>query len=131
MAQAEATSKADIEAFLTQQILYWNTNRRAEMKALYEKYSPNGLVIEFVGSPIGDGWKTFDHMWDTYAGTVRTDIKEIMVNGEEGACYLHNVRVATGLVNPSIEIYNFAGGRLHIRYFHRSAAVTETPPPAH
>ena len=123
MAEAATVSEADIESFLHKQLEFWNAGKYAEMKALYTKYSPNGLIIEYVGSPIGDGWATFQHMWDNYNGKVRTDIVEILVNGDEGACYFHNVRVATGAFNPSIEIYKFAAGRLHIRYFHRSAAA--------
>jgi hypothetical protein len=109
----------DIGAFLKKQIEYWNTGQRTEMTALYRKYAEDELVIEYVGQPIGDGWKTYEHMWNTYGGKVRTEVGEVFVNGNEAACYYRNVRVATGLANPSIEIYRFDDRRLHIRYFHR------------
>jgi hypothetical protein len=113
-------SESEIKTFLTQQLEYWNSSRRAEMTALYKKYAQSKLIIEYVGQPIGDGWTAFDHMWDNYNGKVRTDAIEMLVNGNEGACHYNNVRVATGIGNHSIEIYRFDEGRLHIRYFHRS-----------
>jgi hypothetical protein len=59
-------------------------------------------------------------MWDTYAGRVRTDIVELLVNGAEGAVFARNVRVASGIANPSIETYRFEPAALYIRYFHRA-----------
>jgi hypothetical protein len=116
---------AEIDSFLRKQIELWNALDRPGMEALYRRYAPNGLIIEYVGQPIGDGWAAFNHLWDNYGdGQIRTDIKEILVNGSEGACYFHNVRKATGGANPSIEIYSFGGGKLHIRYFHRSLTVS-------
>jgi hypothetical protein len=94
------------------------------MTDLYRKYAGDQLVIEYVGQPIGDGWKTYEHMWDTYNGSVRTDVIEVLINGNEAACYYNNVRLATGLGNPSIEIYRFDDRRLHIRYFHRMHKTT-------
>jgi hypothetical protein len=109
----------EIKLFLTQQIEFWNARKREEMTDLYRKYAADQLVIEYVGQPIGDGWKTYDHMWDTYSGSVRTDVIEVLINGNEAACYYNNVRLATGLGNPSIETYRFDDRRLHIRYFHK------------
>lgn len=112
-----------IDHFIRKQLEYWNALDRPAMTALYRQYAPNGLTIEYVGHPIRDGWEAFDHLWDNYGtGKIRTDIKEILVNGSEGACYFHNVRKETGIANPSIEIYGFRDGSLHIRYFHRSLA---------
>jgi hypothetical protein len=115
-------SENEIRSFLSQQLEYWNAGKRPEMTALYRKYAAEQLIIEYVGQPIGDGWKTYDHMWDTYNGHVRTDTVQVLVNGNEGACHFNNVRVATGLGNPSIEIYRFDERRLHIRYFHQAHA---------
>jgi hypothetical protein len=116
-------NESEIRDFLTRQVALWNSGNRKEMTDLYRKYARDQLVIEYVGQPIGDGWKTYEHMWDAYGGSVKTDVVEILVNGNEGACSMRNVRVASGLANPSIEIYRFEEGRLHIRYFHR----TDTP----
>jgi len=115
-------SERDIEEFLRKHIEYWNAGKRPEMTALYRKYAEDQLVIEYVGHPIGDGWETYNHMWDTYGGKVINDVIEVLVNGNEAACYYRNVRLATGLANPSIEIYRFENRRLHIRYFHRPFA---------
>ena len=54
-------------------------------------------------------------MWDAYAGRVRSEVVEVLVNGNEGACFLRNLRTESGVANPSIEIYRFEEGRLHIR----------------
>jgi ketosteroid isomerase-like protein len=116
-------TEKEIKLFLTRQLEYWNARQREEMTALYRKYAQDQLVIEYVGQPIGDGWETYNHMWDTYNGKVRTDVVQVLVNGNEGACHFNNVRVATGSGNPSIEIYRFDDRRLHIRYFHETHAV--------
>lgn len=112
----------EIKDFLAQQIEYWNSQQRDAMTALYKKYAADALIIEYVGQPIGDGWKTYEHLWDTYAGTVRTDVIQVLVNGTEAACHYNNVRLATGVGNPSIETYRFEENRLHIRYFHDTHA---------
>jgi hypothetical protein len=114
-------SQDEIQDFVTQQIALWNAGKREEMTALYRKYAGSGLVIEYVGEPLGDGWKTYDHMWDNYGGKVRGDVVQALVNGNEAAVHISNVRIASGLSNPSIEIYRFDDDRLHIRYFHRTA----------
>lgn len=114
-----------IEYFVRKQVELWNALDRPGMTALYRDHAPNGLTIEYVGSPVGEGWKTFDDMWDNYGtGDIRTDIMEVMINGSEAACYFHNVRIASGSYNPSIEIYKFERGNLHIRYFHLSTLMT-------
>jgi ketosteroid isomerase-like protein len=113
-------TQSEIRSFLTLQLEYWNAGRRQEMTALYSKYAQDRLTIEYVGQPIGDGWQAYEHLWDTYSGKIRTDVVQVLVNGNEGACHYNNVRVATGLGEPSIEIYRFDDRRLHIRYFHRT-----------
>lgn len=112
----------EIRDFLARQIEYWNGGHREQMTALYRQYALDELVIEYVGHPVGDGWAAYEHMWDTYAGQVRTEVVQVLVNGNEAACHYRNVRVASGTANPSIETYRFDEGRLHIRYFHRAAA---------
>jgi hypothetical protein len=112
----------EIQSFLTQHLQYWNAGQRTEMNALYRRYAQDQLIIEYVGQPTGDGWKTYEHMWDTYGGKVRTDAILVLVNGNEAACHYNNVRVATGIGNASIEVYRFEERRLHIRYFHKALA---------
>jgi hypothetical protein len=112
-----------IRSFLVKNIELWNAKDRAGHTSLYRDAAPNGLTIEYVGQPIGDGWATFNHMWDTYGGQFRVDIGHIMVNGNEGACLFHNVLVAENKSSPTIEIYKFEGGKLNIRYFHHTEAL--------
>jgi hypothetical protein len=113
-----------IRAFLIANIELWNAKDRGGHTDLYRAAAPNGLIIEYVGQPIGDGWATFNHMWDTYNGLFHVDIGEIFVNGNEGACLYHNVLVADGKSNPTIEIYRFDQGKLHVRYFHHADALS-------
>jgi hypothetical protein len=118
-------SEREIRTFLNEHIRLWNACDRDGFTALYEKYAPNGLIIEYVGVPIGDGWAAFNHMWDTYNGKVRVDIDTILVNGNEGACHYDNVDKATEQGSPSLEVYRFGDGKMHIRYFHHSDALVD------
>jgi hypothetical protein len=120
-------TEQEISAFLHKHLDYWNSGDRRGMRELYKKYARDSLVIEYVGVPLADGWQTFDHMWETYNGKVRTDIGHILVNGNEGACYYKNVIVETGESHPSIEIYKFTEGSLHIRYFHETSHLESLP----
>ena len=118
-------SEKEINTFLNEHLRLWNACDREGFTALYRKYAPNRLTIEYVGMPIGDGWATFNHMWDTYNGKVRVDIDTILVNGNEGACHYENVIKESGESNPSLELYRFGDGELHVRYFHQSAALAD------
>jgi hypothetical protein len=111
----------EINDFLHRQLELWNEGKREEQTALYKRYAPKLLTVEYVGSPIGDGWATFEHMWDTYGGKIRVEADLLLVKGCEGACYHRNIRVATGLANPTIELYRFGDGELHVRYFANAA----------
>jgi hypothetical protein len=116
-------TEKEINTFLNEHIRLWNACDREGFTALYLKYASNRLIIEYVGVPIGDGWAAFNHMWDTYNGKVRVDIDTILVNGNEGACHYENVIKENGQSNPSLELYRFGNGELHIRYFHQSEAL--------
>lgn len=118
-------SEKEINSFLNEHIRLWNACDREAFTALYRKYAANGLTIEYVGVPIGDGWAAFDQMWDTYNGKVRVDIDTILVNGNEGACHYENVIKESGQSNPSLELYRFGDGELYIRYFHQSHALAD------
>lgn len=113
----------EIREFMTQQVALWNAGDREAMTQMYRRYAPRELVIEYIGQPIGDGWATYDHMWDAYAGRVRLEIVELLVNGQEAAAFHQNIRVESGLSNPSIETYRFEEGRMVIRYFSRPMAA--------
>jgi hypothetical protein len=118
-------SEKEIETFLNEHIRLWNACDREGFAALYRKYAPDKLIIEYVGIPIGDGWAAFNHMWDTYNGKVRVEIDTILVNGYEGACHYENVIKESGQSKPSLELYRFGEGELHIRYFHQSEAIAD------
>ena len=118
-------TEQEINMFLREHLRFWNAGDRESFTALYRKYAPKMLTIEYVGMPMGDGWATFDHMWDTYNGKVRVDIDTILVNGNEGACHYQNVIVDSGKSNPSLELYRFEDGELHVRYFHQTEALAD------
>lgn len=117
-------SEADIRQFLQDNFRLWNARDREAFTALYREASPNGLVIEYVGQPrVDDGWQAFNHMWDNYNHDVNAELKEVLVNGNEGVCYVHNHSARDGVAHPSIEIYRFDKGQLYIRYFHNAESL--------
>src|SRR3546814_865161 len=99
-----------------------NEEKRAELTALFEKLGPNGYSIEHVGSPVQDGAKAMNEMWDQYGGVCTTELVELIVNGNEAAAFVQNhMKTDDGIVTiPSLETYKVENGKLHIRYFHRS-----------
>lgn len=108
----------EIRRFLHEQLDLWNAGQREEHRSLYRRYAPEELVIEYIGQPVGDGWRTFEQMWDAYGGRVRVEAVEMLVNGNEAACHHLNVRLASGIARPSIETYRFEDRRLLVRYFY-------------
>lgn len=120
---ADFNTEERIRYFLNEHIARWNACDREAFTALYQEAAPNGLIIEYVGQPIGDGWEAFNYMWDNYNATTKAGIELILVNGNEGACYYHNISRADESSVPTIEIYKFYDGKLHIRYFHNHEAL--------
>lgn len=112
-------TEKEIHAFLHDHIRFWNAGDREGFEGLYRRYGANGLSIEYVGHPIGDGWEAFNQLWDGYNGKFRVDIEQVLVNGSEGACHYGNVMLDSGVCSPSLEIYKFGDGTLSIRYFHK------------
>ena len=108
-----------IRSFIFQQTEYWNAGNKEAFIDLYRNVAPKGLRIEYIGQPVADGWQVLDRMWETYNGLVEVEIGDILVNGNEGACYFRNVLLEDGTVNPTIEIYRFENETLDIRYFYR------------
>jgi hypothetical protein len=118
-------SAAAISAFLVEQYALWNQGKRAELIALFRELAPKGLTIEYVGTPVQDGWKAMDDIWDQHGGHVTIEVVQILVNGNEAAVHALNHHVEKdGRINtrPSIEIYRFAEGTLQIRYFYPTGA---------
>jgi hypothetical protein len=108
-----------IRSFLHAQVACWNASQKDEMFALYHAIVPGKLSIEYIGIPPLEGWAALEDMWQRFAGKVRIDVKEVMVTGQEAACYHHNTTIdSDGPVRPSIELYRFDGDDLMIRYFH-------------
>ncbi|MAT50164.1 MAG: hypothetical protein CMK32_03145 [Porticoccaceae bacterium] len=111
-----------IRNFLTKKIELWNDAKADELEALYREIAPQGLVFEFVGAPaINDGYKALRKMCTDWGGHIAIELVEVLVNGNEVACYVKNHRLAEpGSFVPSIETYTFADGKLVERYFHNS-----------
>jgi hypothetical protein len=114
-----------IHQFLEDNFGIWNAGDRDAFTELYRNASANGLEIEYVGQDPVDGWAAFNHMWDTYNTEIHAEPQQILVNGNEGAVYVHNIVKKDGAVHPSIEIYRFVDGKLHIRYFHNTEALAD------
>jgi hypothetical protein len=116
---------AAISAFLREQYALWNQGKRAELMALFGKLAPQGMTVEFVGTPVQDGFKAMDAIWEQHGGHVTIEVVQILVNGDEAAVHaLNHHAEKDGRVNtrPSIEIYRFAEGTLQIRYFYPTGA---------
>jgi hypothetical protein len=108
-----------IRTFLHRQVEYWNAGKKEEMFALYRGIAPGRISIEYVGLPVLEGWKALEDMWERFAGKVHIDVIEVLVTGQEAACYHHNTTVGSGQPwRPSIELYRFDGDDVQIRYFH-------------
>lgn len=118
--------ESTIQQFLNNNFRLWNDGNREAFMALYCEASSEGLVIEYVGQDDpGDGWTACEDMWNTYNQLIRAEPQEILVNGNEGACYVHNIQKLDGVIHPSIENYRFQDGNLHIRYFHHAMALAD------
>jgi hypothetical protein len=108
-----------IRSFLHQQVELWNAGKKDEMFALYHQIVPGRMTIEYVGIPPLEGWAALEDMWQRFAGKVFIEPKEVMVTGQEAACYHHNTTIGAGTPpRPSIELYKFDGDDVSIRYFH-------------
>lgn len=111
----------EIRTFLHHQVESWNAGRKEEMFAAYRQIVPGKLSIEYIGIPPLEGWAALEDMWQRWAGKVHIDVKEVMVTGNEAACYHHNTTLGAGTPpRPSIELYRFDGDDLQIRYFHQA-----------
>lgn len=109
----------EIRSFLHSQVELWNSGRKQEMFDLYHRMVPGRMTIEYVGLPVLEGWAALEDMWKRFAGKVRIDVKEVLVTGNEAACYHHNTTIGEGTPpRPSIELYRFDGDDVQIRYFH-------------
>ncbi|MFA7553496.1 MAG: hypothetical protein WCY88_04530 [Spongiibacteraceae bacterium] len=114
--------EATIRAFLTKKVELWNEAKTDELEDLYRKIAPEGIVFEFVGAPkINDSYKALRKMCADWGGHIAIELVDVLINGNEVACYVKNNRLAQpGSFVPSIETYTFEGGRLLERYFHNS-----------
>jgi hypothetical protein len=116
---------AAISAFLLKQYQLWNEGKRAELIALFRGFAPNGFTIEYVGTPVQEGWQAMDRIWDQHGGHVTIEVVQILVNGNEAAVHALNHHVEQDGrtdTRPSIEIYRFADGVLQVRYFYPTSA---------
>lgn len=113
-----------IQDFLTKKVELWNAAKADELAELYRQIAPNGVTFEFVGSPpINDGMKALKKMCSDWGGHIDIELAQVLINGNEVACFVKNHRRATGDFEPSIEVYIFDDGKLVERYFHNSTAA--------
>lgn len=108
----------EIAKFVREQYLLWNDQKREELMAYFRRMAPNGFIIEYVGKPPQEGEQAMDEMFAQYGGKVRTDLLQLLVNGNEAASYVDNRFLEKDVGMPSIETYKFEDGKLHVRYFH-------------
>lgn len=114
-------SPEQIRSFLKEQVELWNAGKTEEMIAAYRRIVPGKMTIEYIGIPPMEGWAALDDMCKRWAGKVRIESKEVMVTGNEAACYHHNTTIGDGTPpRPSIELYKFDGDDVQIRYFHQA-----------
>ncbi len=122
---AQNRTPAEIRHFLHEQVEHWNAVRKDEMFDLYRRMVPGKLTIEYVGLPVLEGWKALEDMWKGLAGKVHIDVIEVMVTGQEAACYHHNTTIGAGTpARPSIELYRWDGDDLAVRYFFTPQTAT-------
>ncbi|MPS67259.1 MAG: hypothetical protein E2586_02015 [Novosphingobium sp.] len=112
----------DLEQAIKDNYRLWNEGKREELDALFRSLAPHGFTIEYVGSSAVDGPTAMAAIWKEYGGKCTTELLDVIVNGTEGAAYVSNhLQTDSGIVSlTSLETYKVAGGRLAIRYFHRT-----------
>lgn len=112
----------DIRQFLHAQVACWNAGDKAGFLAAYRAAAPGGLLIEYVGRPVTEGWAVLEAMWERQSAAIEIEEVALIVNGTEAACHNRNRLRNDGRVIDTIETYRFEeGGRLLVRYFVRQA----------
>ncbi len=119
---ANTSNSNQLRDFVREQYRLWNEGRFADLIASYQSIAPNGLTLEYVGRGVlPDGWKALQDMCDTFGATIRIEVLELIVNGDEAAAYaINNQTLADGglKATPSIDLYRLKDGKLECRYFH-------------
>jgi hypothetical protein len=110
-------NKAAIEQFLHGQTKAWNDGDKGAFFAAYGAVAPEGIEIEYVGQPAGEGWAILEAMWLRQNAKIQIEEVVAIVNADEAAC--HNRNWVRGTQNwiETIEVYRFLAGRLRVRYF--------------
>jgi hypothetical protein len=110
--------KAQIEAFLHEQVHAWNAGDKEAFLSAYRKVATQGFQIEYVGRPAADGWLVLEGMWAQQSAKVEIEEVVAIVNGNEAACHNRNKVRGTSMAIETIELYRFdADGGLLVRYF--------------
>ena len=110
-------NKTAIEQFLHAQAKAWNDGDKSEFFGAYSAAAPNGIEIEYVGQPAGDGWAILEAMWGQQNAKIQIEEVALIVNGNEAACHNRNWVRGTDNWIETIELYRFDSGRLQVRYF--------------
>jgi hypothetical protein len=108
---------ARIEAFIHAQAKAWNNGDKTAFFGAYEAVAANGLLIEYVGRPVADGWPVLESMWTQQNSKVQVESVATIVNAGEAACHNRNWIRGTQTWIETIELYRFDSGRLQVRYF--------------
>lgn len=110
-------TKEQIEHFLHAQLEHWHAKNRDGFLGAYREMSPNGLTVEYVGRPLGDGWQAIEDIWEKQVPNIEVEVQSKIINGSEAACLHANKIIGTNQVIPTIEQYIFGDGTLHVRYY--------------
>ena len=115
-------SPPQLEDFVRKQYALWNEGQFADLLALFRSVAPQGLVLEYVGrSVLSNGWKALEDMCATFGASMKIELVELIVNGDEAAVFALNKqtrRDGSVKVTPSIDLYRAKDGKLECRYFH-------------
>jgi hypothetical protein len=119
-------NKTAIEQFLHAQAKAWNDGDKSGFFGAYGAAAPNGIEIEYVGQPAGDGRAILEAMWVRQNAKIKIEEVVAIVNADEAACHNRNWVRGTQTWIETIEVYRFHAGRLQVRYFIHKPE--ETPP---
>jgi hypothetical protein len=109
--------KTAIEQFLHAQAKAWNDGDKSGFFGAYSAAAPNGIEIEYVGQPAGDGRAILEAMWGQQNAKIQIEEIVAIVNANEAACHNRNWVRGTDKWIETIELYRFDSGRLQVRYF--------------
>lgn len=105
---------------------HWNDGNLDDVLGAFTALGPKGFTIEYAGEQPLDGKAAVQDMWDNYGSICKTEVIELIVNGDEAAALIHNNVQGENSIDslPSFEIYKVENGQLNVRYFHKTPEGT-------